>query len=80
MPRPSDGGALYLADFGGRVTASDGLTARLQRRSQRLRDNLGDGVPARLRAAGFGDVTELTHRASRVGRVTYYSGTAPARR
>ena len=72
------GGALYLVDFGGRVTGSDGLMARLQLRSSRLRDNFGDGIPTRLREAGFIDVTELAHRVGRVGRVTYYRAEAPA--
>ncbi len=71
------GGALYLVDFGGRVTASDGVMARLQLRSGGLRANMGDGIPTLLTGAGFADVTELTHRTSRVGRVTYYRTTAP---
>jgi SAM-dependent methyltransferase len=72
------GGALYLVDFGGRVTGPDGFMARLQRRSSRLRDNFGDGIPTRLREAGFTGVTELAHRVGRVGRVTYYRAEAPA--
>lgn len=70
------GGALYLVDFGGRVTASDGVMARLQLRSGRLRTNMGDGIPTLLAGAGFSEVTELTHRTSLVGRVTYYRATA----
>lgn len=71
------GGMLHLVDFGGRVTASDGLLARMQLRSDRLHANTGDGIPTLLGGAGFTGVTELTHRASRVGRVTYYRAEAP---
>ncbi len=66
------GGALYLVDFGGRVTPSDGLMARLQLRSQRLRDNMGDRILDLLQKAGFPHPAELMHRNTRVGRVTYY--------
>lgn len=72
------GGAVHLVDFGGRVTGADGFRARLQLCSTRLRDNIGDGIPSRLREAGFTDVAELEHRASRVGPVTYYRAKAPS--
>lgn len=65
-------GALYLLDFGGRVSASDGFAARRQLRSAMLEANLGDGVPAALRAAGFADCAELSSRIGRFGRVTHY--------
>jgi ubiquinone/menaquinone biosynthesis C-methylase UbiE len=72
------GSALYLVDFGGRVAASDGFMARLQLRSSRLRDNIGDRLPNLLREAGFTDIAELDRRISRVGPVTFYRGVAAA--
>ncbi|MFC5995610.1 class I SAM-dependent methyltransferase [Pseudonocardia hispaniensis] len=66
------GGSLHLVDFGGRVRATDGLMARLQRRSQRVRDNLGDAIPNLMREAGFTDPAELTSRVSWAGRITFY--------
>lgn len=72
--------ALYLVDFGGRVTTSDGLMARVQLQSRRLRDNIGDGIPTLLRGAGFSEVTELTHRTGWIGRATFYAAFAPASR
>jgi hypothetical protein len=65
-------GALHLVDFGGRVCAEDGFAARRQLRSPMLRDNLGDAIPAALRAAGFTDCAELSSRISRFGRITQY--------
>lgn len=73
------GGALYVLDIGGRVSASDGFAARRQLRSDRLRDNVGEAIPRLLRGAGFADCVELSHRVSRMlGRLTYYRATRPA--
>jgi ubiquinone/menaquinone biosynthesis C-methylase UbiE len=67
------GGALYLVDIGGQVSPSDGVAARRQLRSARLRPNLGDAIPELLRGAGFIECLELTHRVARLlGRVTFY--------
>ncbi|GEL20443.1 class I SAM-dependent methyltransferase [Pseudonocardia asaccharolytica] len=66
------GGALYLVDFGGRVRAADGLMARLQLRSQRVRDNLDEAIPNLMREAGFTRPAALTSRVGRFGRVTFY--------
>ena len=65
-------GALYLLDFGGRVTAEDGFMAGRQLRSGRFKDNLGDAIPTALRAAGFTDCSELSSRSGWFGRVTHY--------
>lgn len=65
-------GALHLVDFGGQVTRKDGLMARLQLRANLLRDNLGDAIPARMRAAGLRDAREVTHISGVVGRATFY--------
>jgi ubiquinone/menaquinone biosynthesis C-methylase UbiE len=71
------GGRLHLVDIGGDLTARDGLTARLIRRSPHAAGNLGDAIPRLLRAAGF-DCTEVaTHRQRIVGRLTYYRATRP---
>ena len=72
-------GALYLMDLGGRVSASDGLLARRQLRSPRLRDNLGDGIPRLLREAGFTECAELTYRKTMAGRITFYRASRKAR-
>ncbi|HEX4250392.1 MAG TPA: class I SAM-dependent methyltransferase [Pseudonocardia sp.] len=70
VPRP--GGALYLVDFGGDVVGPEGVLARRLGHSARLRHNLGDGVLADLREAGFTESTELAQRVGRLGPVTYY--------
>jgi ubiquinone/menaquinone biosynthesis C-methylase UbiE len=75
------GGWLHLVDFGGRVSRSDGPMTRLQRRSSRLRDNLGDAIPTRLGDAGFVDIREQAVVSQRIGRVTFYQATTrPTRR
>jgi ubiquinone/menaquinone biosynthesis C-methylase UbiE len=72
------GGRLHLVDMGGDMTADDGLSARLVLRGHHAAGNLGDAIPALLRAAGF-DCTEVaTHRNRGVGRLTYYRATRPA--
>jgi SAM-dependent methyltransferase len=68
-------GSLHLVDFGGAKVRSDGFIARLQHRSERLRDNFGDRIPTLMREAGFADPTEVAHRITIFGRVTYYRAT-----
>jgi len=68
-------GSLHLLDFGGAKVQSDGFIARLQHRSERLRDNFGDRIPTLMREAGFADPTEVAHRITIFGRVTYYRAT-----
>jgi SAM-dependent methyltransferase len=68
--------SLHLVDFGGAKVRSDGFIARLQHRSERLRDNFGDRIPTLMREAGFVDPTEVAHRVTIFGRVTYYRATA----
>ncbi len=70
------GGSLHLLDLGGAKVRSDGLMARLQHRSELLRDNFGDRIPTLMREAGFADPMEVAHRVTIfVGRVTYYRAT-----
>jgi ubiquinone/menaquinone biosynthesis C-methylase UbiE len=47
------GGQLHLTDFGGH---HHGIAGRWVHRSEHLRANAGDAVPARMRDAGFTDV------------------------
>src|SRR5215212_7917300 len=67
--------SLHLVDFGGAKVRSDGFIARLQHRSERLRDNFGDRIPTLMRKVSFADPTEVTHRVTIFGRVTYYRAT-----
>ncbi len=69
------GGSLHLLDFGGANARSDGFIARLLHRSELLRDNFGDRIPTLMREAGFADPTEVAHRVTIFGRVTYYRAT-----
>ena len=69
------GGSLHLLDFGGAKVRSDGFIARLQHRTERLRDNFGDRIPTLMREAGFANSTEVAHRVTIFGRVTYYRAT-----
>jgi ubiquinone/menaquinone biosynthesis C-methylase UbiE len=71
------GGSLHLLDFGGAKVRSDGFIARLHNRSERLRDNFGERIPTLMRGAGFADPTELTHRVTIAGRLTYYRASTP---
>jgi hypothetical protein len=56
---------------------SDGFIARLHHRTERLRDNFGDRIPTLMREAGFADPTEVAHRITIAGRLTYYRASAP---
>jgi ubiquinone/menaquinone biosynthesis C-methylase UbiE len=74
--RPS--GRLHLVDIGGNMTARDGLAARLIMHNRHAAGNLGDSIPALLRAAGF-DCSEIAAQRHRViGRLTYYRAIRPA--
>lgn len=66
------GGRLHLVDFGGAKDRSDGFVARLSHHSERLQDNLGDGVPRLMREAGLVEATETGHRVTRLGRHTFW--------
>ena len=71
-------GSVHLLDLGGATVRSDGVVARLQHRSERLRDNFGDRIPTLLREAGFSDAMEVAHRVTIfVGRVSYYRASVP---
>ena len=72
------GGALYLVDVGGDMTAHDGLAARLLMRNRHAAGNLGDAIPRLLRAAGFDCTTIATERHRLLGRITYYRAVRPA--
>jgi ubiquinone/menaquinone biosynthesis C-methylase UbiE len=71
------GGRLHVVDMGGRMTAHDGLSARLTLRSPLAAGNLGDAIPRTLRSAGFDCVEVDTHVQRFVGRLTYYRATRP---
>ena len=72
------GGSLHLLDLGGAMMRSDGVMARLQHRSDRLRDNFGVRIPTLMRETGFMDPMEVAHRVTIfIGRVTYYRAIAP---
>ena len=64
------GGALHLVDFGG-GDEREGLM-RLFHSHDELRDNFGGRIPARMRAAGFEQAREVSHRRIVLGRVTHY--------
>ncbi|MBO0694134.1 MAG: class I SAM-dependent methyltransferase [Acidimicrobiaceae bacterium] len=72
------GGGLFVLDFGGHTTGADGWMARRVMRSELIRGNLGDAIPARMRAAGLTEVGEVeSHVTARMGRVTLWHGAAP---
>ncbi|NUS43923.1 MAG: class I SAM-dependent methyltransferase [Mycobacteriaceae bacterium] len=68
------GGTFFVVDVGGRITPSDGFTARRMLRSHHVAGNLGDGIPQLLTGAGFARCEELhSEIVPLVGRVTYYA-------
>jgi ubiquinone/menaquinone biosynthesis C-methylase UbiE len=71
------GGSLHLLDFGGEQVRSDGFLTRLHHRSKRLRDNFGERIPTLMGEAGFADPTEVAHRVTIAGRLTYYRASVP---
>lgn len=75
--RPS--GWLHLVDFGGADDPSDGFIARRAHRNERLRHNLGERIPQLMVEAGLGDPTEVAHRVTILGRVTFYRASAGER-
>ena len=72
------GGRLHLVDIGGDMTAHDGLSARLIRRSPHAAGNLGDAIPATAECGGIRLRRGRHARGNRfVGRLTYYRATRP---
>ena len=71
------GGSLQLVDLGGSESRTDGLLARLLHSSENLRDNIEGRIPDLMTAAGFADASEIGHRATVFGRITYYHGSLP---
>jgi ubiquinone/menaquinone biosynthesis C-methylase UbiE len=69
-------GRLHLVDFGGATEPSDGLLPRLQHRHKHLAGNLGDRIPETMRETGFHEAGEIEHRATRLGRITFYRASA----
>jgi len=71
------GGSVHVADLGGRMSADDGLAARLMMRNAHAHGNLGDAIPRLLRSVGF-ECTEVgSHRNRFIGRVTRYRAVRP---
>ena len=68
------GGSLHLMDFGGDSHHLHGF-ARLARRSDTLRDNWNDRIPALMREAGFSDPAETGQLSKHIGQLTYYRAT-----
>ncbi|WP_227982811.1 class I SAM-dependent methyltransferase [Nocardia spumae] len=71
------GGSLYLVDVGGHITAADGFNARRALHNPYVADNLGDGIPARLAAAGLDCAEIASRKLRRIGRITYYRASRP---
>ncbi len=66
------GGSLHLVDFGGVKDPADGFMARRAHRKERLRHNFDDRIPQLLAEARLGHPTEVAHRVTILGRVTFY--------
>jgi ubiquinone/menaquinone biosynthesis C-methylase UbiE len=74
----TSGGSLHLLDFGGGTAPTDGFLARLLHRTDRLRDNSGDGILTLMREAGLAESAEVAHRVLPIRvRVAYYQASAP---
>jgi ubiquinone/menaquinone biosynthesis C-methylase UbiE len=71
------GGSLHLMDFGGDSSHRHGL-ARLAHRSDTLKDNWNDRVPALMVQAGFTDVHETGRLSKRIGQLVYYRASRDA--
>lgn len=67
-----------MLDFGGHTSDADGWMTRRVIKSELVRGNLGDAIPAKMRAAGLTEVGEVeSHVTTRMGRVTLWHGAAP---
>jgi hypothetical protein len=72
------GGSLHLVDFGGSPGEHEGFFVRLLHRSERLRDNMGNRIPALMKDAGFAETVETGHQVLGIfGRITYYRACSP---
>jgi ubiquinone/menaquinone biosynthesis C-methylase UbiE len=71
------GGFLYLLDFGGPKSGSDGFLARLFHSSHRLKDNFDGRIVTLMSKSGLADPKEVSHRATLFGPIAYYQATVP---
>src|SRR5204863_2812918 len=72
------GGSLHLVDFAGQMHGMHGFLARRAVKSGHVSDNIGDGIPRLLGAAGLDCAEVAVHRHRVMGRITYYRATRPA--
>lgn len=69
------GGRLDLLDFGGTAPARGRIARRMQRNAH-MHGNLGDRIPALMRAAGFTDAAEAGARATLLGPQAHWTAAA----
>ncbi len=72
------GGRFHMVDFAGPASGDRGFIARQVHASHHLRDNDEHRVLTVMRDAGLADAEVVGRRASRLGGVVYYRGSAPA--
>ena len=70
------GGRLELLDFGGAAEPT-GRVARRMLRNAHMRGNLGDRVPALMRAAGFAEAAQVASRSTPLGPQARWSAGVP---
>ena len=70
------GGRLELLDFGGAAEPT-GRVARRMLRNAHMRGNLGDRVPALMRAAGFPEAAQVASRSTPLGPQARWSAGVP---
>ncbi|MCW4351716.1 class I SAM-dependent methyltransferase [Hoyosella sp. YIM 151337] len=69
-------GTLHVMDIAGHTHHARGWFARRSHRSAYVQDQLGDGVPDRLREAGFTDVRVVAQRDTRLGHIAFFEARA----
>ena len=69
------GGSLHVVDFAGHPHGTHGFLARRVAKSGHLADDVDNGIPRLLEAAGLDCVETATQQHRMLGRVTYYRAT-----
>lgn len=72
------GASLHLVDIAGEMPGIHGLLARRVVKAGHLADQVGDGIPQLLNAAGLNCTEAASHRHPVMGQLTYYRANRPA--
>ena len=71
------GGSFHILDFGPPRSPYTSVVTRLLHHGQHLRDNIEGRIPSFMSDSGFAESSEVAHRSTLFGTISYYRATRP---